>query len=365
METICEDPILRKRGYVVLGDLRSGTPQHSNKKSLQLFSLITSVMPTSLKGMHLCYTNAIVTHLIIPVIKRLLPTEFRLRLKVHSGTTNEVLTSLSGYCLPPDRVPTEMGGLLAVDNPAWMIKRLALETVRANPLMASSTLAGLSLPAPISTTTSSLVAAAAAHLQQQQQQGGGTLGLPISVATLSGNGTGAVGAVAPQVPANVGGGSIIPPTGSNGTGHLSHLTDRQLYDRIIQERQTNSTGRRADPRMNRALVLSLEDPNLPRLDALVAGGFQFGVSRTELEMVSPTAIKDSDNVSLRQRRDQLSRRLREVRKWIKQARDRDSLVNDHGTEAAVNAGSNVEAIGGDANQERQEEAANALLHLQK
>ena len=117
--------------------------------------------------------------------------------------------------------------------------------------------------------------------------------------------------------------------------------------------------------MNRALVLSLEDPNLPRLDALVAGGFQFGVSRTELEMVSPTAIKDSDNVSLRQRRDQLSRRLREVRKWIKQARDSDSLVNDHGAEAAVNAGSNVEVIGGDANQERQEEAANALLHLQK
>ena len=41
------------------------------------------------------------------------------------------------------------------------------------------------------------------------------------------------------------------------------------------------------------------------------------------------------------------------------------LVNDHGNEAAVNAGSNVEANGGDGNQERQEEAANALLHLQK
>ena len=354
METICQDQNLRKRGYIVLADPRSTTLQNSNKKSLQLFSLITSVMPTSVKGMHMSYTNAIVTHLFIPVLKRLLPTEYRLRLKVHSGSTNEVLTSLSGYCLPPDRVPTDMGGLLVVDNPAWMVKRLALETVRQNPLMASSALAGLSLPVPVSTTTSLLVAAAAAHLQQQQQQqSGGTLGFPINVATLSGNGTGGgVGAVAPQVPASVCVGSNIPPAGSNGTGHFSDLTDRQLYDRIVQERQTNSTGRRADPRMNHALVLSLEDPNLPRLDALVAGGFQFGASRAELEMVSPTAIKDSENVSLRQRRDQLSRRLREVRKWIKQARDSGTLVNDHGNEAAANAGSNAEA-------------ASALLHMQR
>ena len=161
-----------------------------------------------------------------------------------------------------------MGGLLVVDNPAWMVKRLTLETVRQNPLVASSTLAGLSLLAPVSTTTSSLVAAAAAQLQQQQQQqqqSGGTLGFPIDVATLSGNGIGAVGAVASQIPANIGVGSNIPPAGSNGTGHFSDLTDRQLYDRIVQERQTNFTGRRADPRMNRALVLSLEDPNLPAL----------------------------------------------------------------------------------------------------
>ena len=333
-ETICEDPNLRKRGFIVLGDPRNGTLSHGNKKSLQLFSLITSVMPTPLKGIHMCYTNAIVTHLIIPVVKRLLPTEYRLRLKVHAGSTNEVLTSLSGYCLPPDRVPVDMGGLLAVDNSAWVVKRLALETVRQNPAMASPALAGLSLPAPVSTATSSLVAAAAAHVQQS----GGTLGLPINVAALSGNGTGAVAAVAPQVPANVGGGGgNVPPAGSNGTGHFSDLTDRQLYDRIVQERQTNSTGRRADPRMNRALVLSLEDPNLPRLDALVAGGFQFGASQTELEMVTPAAIKDSEGVSLRQRRDQLSRRLREVKKWIKQARDSGSLVNDEGTDAAANA----------------------------
>ena len=352
MEAICQDPNLRKRGYVVLADPRNCSLQNSNKKSLQLFCLIASVMPTSLKGMHTCYTNVIVAHLIIPAVKRLLPKEYRLRIKVHSGSTNEVLTSLSGYCLPPDRVPTDMGGLLAVDSPAWMVKRLALETVRQNPSMASSALASLSLPAPVSTATSSLVAAAAAHLQQQR---GGTLGLPINnVAPLSGNGAGAVGAVAPQVPANVGDGNA-PPAGSNGNGHFSDLTDRQLYDRIVQQRQTNSTGRRADPRMNRALVLSLEDPNLPRLDALVAGGFQFGASHTEVEMVSPTVIKDGENISLRQRRDQLSRRLREVRKWIKQARDNGTLVNDHDTSAeasTTNAGSNVEA-------------ASALLQLQR
>ena len=233
----------------MLGDPRNCTLQHSNKRTLQLFCLVTSVMPTPIKAIHMCYTNPVVTHLIIPVVKRLLPRVYRLRMKVHSGSTNEVLTSLSSYCLPPDRLPVGMGGLLIVDNPAWMVKRLALETVRQNPSLASAALAGLSLPTPVSTTTTLLVAAAAAHLQQN----GGALELSAQAET-----AGAAGAAAPQVPAS-------GAAGGNGTDHFSAVTDRQLYDRIVRERQTNSTGRRADPRMNRALVLSLEDPTLPAL----------------------------------------------------------------------------------------------------
>jgi len=81
------------------------------------------------------------------------------------------------------------------------------------------------------------------------------------------------------------------------------------------------------------------------------------------------SIKDSEGVVLRQRRDQLSRRLREVKQWIKHARVTGSLVHDHGAEAEAevaatnNAGGQVEAGGGSINSGKQAEAATALLNL--
>ena len=298
----------------MLGNGRNFALQQGSKKSVPLFSLITSVMPTSLKAIHYCSANAVTTHFVVPKLKRMLPKEHRLRFRVHSGSTNEVLTGLSGYCLPPDRIPMEMGGSLPVDNPAWIVQRLTLETARQNPTVASAALSGLSLQVPVSSTIPSLVAAAVANLSQSVGAHG------LLVAGVVPGATSTLGAAVSQV--------HVPPSnstaGGNGTGHFGDLTDRQLYDRIEQERSTNPTGRRADPRMNRALVLSLEYPNLSRCDALVAGGFDFDAS--QLNIVGTTALMDSEGISLRQRSDQLSRRLREAGKRIRSARASGELL---------------------------------------
>lgn len=109
--------------------------------------------------------------LALPLIKRLIPRSIRLRFKTHHGTPSQVLTELSGFCLPVDRVPVDMGGMLAVNAPEWVMKRQVLETLRQH--SASTVARGLAqhqrdnpqqLP-PISDATTAILSAAIAQVQ--------------------------------------------------------------------------------------------------------------------------------------------------------------------------------------------------------
>ena len=65
----------------------------------------------------------------------------------------------------------------------------------------------------------------------------------------------------------------------------------------------NKSGRKGDPRMHRAVAARLADPALTLFEALRAGGFDYAVDD------DATAI-DRESVTLGQRKNQLSRRLR-------------------------------------------------------
>ena len=76
------------------------------------------------------------------------------------------------------------------------------------------------------------------------------------------------------------------------------------------------SGAAGDPRMNLAVQVKLENPDLPTLAALTKGGYVFddfanapGLNRDQ--------IKDTDNITLYQRRNQLMRRLRTARMKFK------------------------------------------------
>ena len=70
-------------------------------------------------------------------------------------------------------------------------------------------------------------------------------------------------------------------------------------------------GRHGDRRMNRAVEARQKDPNTSLLSALLAGGFIFP------QIYSPgvklSKVKDTDGVTVYQRKNQLNRRLREER----------------------------------------------------
>lgn len=72
--------------------------------------------------------------------------------------------------------------------------------------------------------------------------------------------------------------------------------------------QHNSkTGRRGDPRMHKAVAARLNDPNLTLFEALKIGGFEY------VDDNNPNLV-DSEKITLAQRKNQLSRRLRIARR---------------------------------------------------
>ena len=76
------------------------------------------------------------------------------------------------------------------------------------------------------------------------------------------------------------------------------------------ERKTNKKvpGRSGDERMNKAVLARKHDPNISLMQALLIGGFVFP------EMYTPgvkmAKVKDTDGVTVEQRKNQLNRRLR-------------------------------------------------------
>ena len=71
---------------------------------------------------------------------------------------------------------------------------------------------------------------------------------------------------------------------------------------------SSSKGRKTDERMSRAVVLCLRDPKIDRTEALKMAGFNYDKSKKVQEM----KLLDSEGVSLRQRKNQLRRRLKQI-----------------------------------------------------
>ena len=304
IETVMEDPDRRRCGVVMLMDLRGYTRQHTSRGAFSGLTDLTSALPIScFKAVHACYPSSLVNHVIFPIIKRLSPREIRLRTVLHHGSVNEVLTSLSGYCLPPECVPTDLGGQLVVDSPSWMLSRLAAETPQVDPSIGTAVQndieASNNVPIPVTTVgTDDVAEAAAAATSKRDDNNDG-----------SSNGD-RDDTVAPN------------------SDHHPNLSDRQLYERIMVKKE-EKLGKKGDPRMNRTLLICVEDPDLPHLDALLQCGFDFSPSsREELELRSSRAVKDVENITLKQRLDQLSRRLRTARKWIKREREEGKLRSE-------------------------------------
>ena len=114
-------------GHVVLVDARNITGQHHSKKTQKYTPLIDSVFPSRLRALHICYPSSFMYYVVHPIVKYLLPKQIRLRIKLHHGAVQKVLGSLRTYNLPPECVPVELGGALAIDMNEFLMDNMRKE----------------------------------------------------------------------------------------------------------------------------------------------------------------------------------------------------------------------------------------------
>mmetsp|Transcript_879 Transcript_879/g.1336 ORF Transcript_879/g.1336 Transcript_879/m.1336 type:complete len:287 (-) Transcript_879:304-1164(-) len=118
-----EDEEVQRKGCVIIGH-----PKHAEKPDFTLEKLqvdcLRGCIPIRIGAIHLCHPPWFF-ELIWPVMRLIIGSLLRKRVKVHSGDDNELLTKLEiEYGISPETVPTDMaGGKLKLDHVSWLEDR--------------------------------------------------------------------------------------------------------------------------------------------------------------------------------------------------------------------------------------------------
>lgn len=319
METIIEDEESRNRGLVVLTTAKT----YSSGSGMDLkftrytIKLIGDIFPVHLRSIHFCHPSKVAHYVIFPALKFVLGKNMRLRFNTHYGTDTEVMMQLETFGLHRSILPAELAGDVLLDYQQWIHERLSKEySDEALGLGALSS----GLPPSASAAVAQLAAA------------GAQPSVAAAAAADSGAGLDALSlaALVAQPVVTEGDASKLKRrhshTEEGGHRHPFKLTRQSTKDLADLEEILNDTeipksgkkkvGRRADPRMNRSVRIKLRNPETSPLDALLQGGYDYPIPA---KGSSAHEIFDSDNVSLHQRKNQLCRRVRQLRE--KQQRD--------------------------------------------
>ena len=253
-ETIIENADLRRRGVVSLVDGRGIERKHVNKKMMSYARLLELSLPIRLRAIHMCHPSTVFYYVIQPVVRHFMGKEFRLRNKMHYGSEAKVLSDLEAYCLPRDRVPTELGGNLGLDFSKWVMERMVLESEKTD--------SGPRIP--------------------------GSLLIPSAKRSRINNGKEL---------------TLFVPTSPASAAAAPALTRKKRTGR--GRGKGGGRGTLSDPRMAKAVEIKQQGgAKVSLYDALVAGGFTFCEDRRLNDMV------DTDGITLTQRKNNLCRRLR-------------------------------------------------------
>lgn len=254
--------------------------------------LMLEAFPIPLRAIHIVRPSAFTLREVLPIIKLDIGKKLRQRLVIHQGEDDEdILGSLEEYGLPRSLMKE------ALEEPQpnrtdWIHHRLAQEYAEAYSLGEqfvpdlSKRISGLT-----TTTFGSGVASAASFMTTGSKAGAPPYqGYPRRSSAVS----------------STSGDRSLADLVGTGEGDIA------LAIELIDESK-NRSGKAGDERMSQAIKAKIQNPSMSHFDALVAGGFVFPEYKKGTKAAD---IFDSDNVSLHQRKNQLSRRLRHVRNSV-------------------------------------------------
>ena len=132
LEVVVQQNSLRNKGFVLLIDASNGTRKNYSSQVLQcLHRTIEVAFPTIMRSIHVCNASPLVNYVIFPVAMRVLSKNARLRTRLHRDSGDNLLRSLVTFHLPPDRLPSDMGGSVVLDINQFLIDRITLEASQA------------------------------------------------------------------------------------------------------------------------------------------------------------------------------------------------------------------------------------------
>ncbi len=250
-----EDDAALKNGFIIISNARNTSLNNFDAKMTA--AICTSgdrYFPIRWRQTHCCHTNPVFP-LVAAMVKSILSEEQRETFVLHNGTVEQVLESFRAKGIPKECLPTDLGGSIVVSPEMFVRERLAIEGCSKSESYCASQLS-------IACAENTMVDAA---MQMK----------------------------APKKKTD---------------DHITMAKNKAS----TASKQSVHPGRPGDPRMNAAVQAKLEDPDLPLLEALAAGGFVF--EDINKAGVKSSEAKDKDGVTVYQRRNQLLRRLRKERK---------------------------------------------------
>lgn len=291
-ECLCEHRDALARGLVTISNYSGATIGHFDPGLLRRqHAIMANAFPLHLRSIHLIHPSEVSRSIGIPLRKRVVGRELRQRTVVHEGSKKEVLSSLNGYGVSRPMLRTDVGGDSdEVDAQAWVHHRLALEYTRqperpAQQQHDKSTSQPSSRTWKVSTT-------------------------PDSTSTISGTTT------------------SLANRSSASSPSAAEDDDRERSNTLALALVDKMRGPRTDHRMSEAVRAKIRTPDMSSYDALKSGGFDFPVPE---KGTNPNDVIDSDGVSLQQRKNQLARRLRQIRNAFvdeKERLEREAMSDD-------------------------------------
>lgn len=362
-----EDPKILEAGFVlVIYPQEARLDQFDHSLWNTIADSCRFSLPIRWRATHVVHPNRFFS-IIHPVFMASLPQDVQDRVIVHSGTKMKVLANLLRYCLPceytyfffffqiskcltkflvycsfvGDKIPADIGGCLDIEFDQWLSERMAKEDMqqlqKPSSITSSSSVFSsvLSSAEPITNPPPSdsnnvggnpLEGQALGLLSQLMRSGQSSSSFPNPVAS-------GMPPLPPLQPNSFPGNNnnsanqlFLDLVHSSNPGQLSnsaHGSNMPMSDADKKDDNNNKrpakgpksvikSGRKSDPRMDAAVEAKINNPDLSLVDALKQGGFVFpnveGASTPQYNVV------DSDNVKITQRKNQLLRRLRSVKK---------------------------------------------------
>ncbi|KAL7450329.1 hypothetical protein ACHAWC_002272 [Mediolabrus comicus] len=336
-----EDPKILEAGFVlVIYPQEARLDQFDHSLWNTIADSCRFSLPIRWRATHVVHPNRFFS-IIHPVFMASLPQDVQDRVIVHSGTKMKVLANLLRYCLPWDKIPADIGGCLDIEFDQWLSERMAKEDIqqlqKPSSITSSSSVFSsvLSSAEPITNPPPSdsnnvggnpLEGQALGLLSQLMRPGQSSSSFPNPVAS-------GMPPLPPLQPNSFPGNNnnsanqlFLDLVHSSNPAQLSnsaHGSNTSMSDADKKDDNNNKrpakgpksvikSGRKSDPRMDAAVEAKINNPDLSLVDALKQGGFVF--PNVEGASTPQYSVVDSDNVKITQRKNQLLRRLRSVKK---------------------------------------------------